>query len=129
MRTVRQPKQKRARIKMAVIEGDVPGGAGIVRRLAQWRQCARYSRLAAAMVLAAGMGGCNGIGDLGLSSLGLGDIGPGPSSGTDTDTQQVVSHYLGSVAADDPQAVDVGVRILRSGGTAADAAAAMGLVL
>jgi gamma-glutamyltranspeptidase/glutathione hydrolase len=52
-----------------------------------------------------------------------------PETPTTIDTRRVQTSYLGSLAADDPQAVDIGRQVLQSRGTAADAAAAMGLAL
>ncbi|HLY58413.1 MAG TPA: gamma-glutamyltransferase, partial [Stellaceae bacterium] len=54
---------------------------------------------------------------------------PQPEAQLTTDTVQVHTQYLGSLAADDPQAVDLGRKMLQSRGTAADAAAAMGMTL
>ena len=52
-----------------------------------------------------------------------------PEAPAETTSVKVATQYLGSVAADDPQAVDIGRQMLASRGSAADAAAAMGLAL
>ncbi len=51
------------------------------------------------------------------------------SPAADSDTPKIQTHYLGSVAADEPSAVGAGDSILRQKGNAADAAAAMALML
>lgn len=100
---------------MGIIERSVLWGTAIVRPLASRRQCARTSL---AIALAAVVGGCT-VDDLTSGVLGM----------DSTPTVNVATRYFGAVAGDDPQAVDVGRRVLLSGGTAADAAAAMGLTL
>jgi gamma-glutamyltranspeptidase/glutathione hydrolase len=49
--------------------------------------------------------------------------------GDSTAPDKVSSHYVGSIVADDPQIVDLGRKIIQAGGSAADAAAAMGFGL
>ena len=81
--------------------------------------------IASLALLGLALAGCDSIrdarDDVG-SAIGL----DGPSdSGPDT----VQSHYLGTLVADDPQAVDLGRRALGAGGRAADAAVVMALTL
>ncbi|HTH97750.1 MAG TPA: gamma-glutamyltransferase [Stellaceae bacterium] len=74
----------------------------------------RQWRLPSVLALAAlvGLAGCSSAGGPGVKT------GPGPKT-----------TYLGSIAADDPQAVDIARQILMQGGSAADAMVAAGLTL
>jgi gamma-glutamyltranspeptidase/glutathione hydrolase len=118
--------------------GGILDQSRIVRRSDARRQCAATTRhaiaLAALLLAASGLGGCSTVEDvLGFGSSESGTAAapatPEPAAPMETDSIAVHTHYLGSLAADDPQAVDIGRQILQSRGTAADAAAAMGLAL
>jgi gamma-glutamyltranspeptidase/glutathione hydrolase len=100
--------------------------------------------LAVLALASTGLGGCQAFleGPHGWLGAALGEPPPEPGAAKDaattapapetpmtTDTAKVHSLYLGSVAADDAQVADIGRQILATHGTAADAAAAMGLAL
>src|SRR5271156_6489663 len=105
--TARQPMKMRARFRMAITKSGVLSRSGIFRPFRWSRQPVASALL---LTLAVGLGGC--------SWVGLGD------SDSTSEPVAIQSDYMGSVAADDPQAVEIGRRVLRDGGHAADAAAA-----
>jgi gamma-glutamyltranspeptidase/glutathione hydrolase len=130
---------------MAFNNGGILDMSRIVRRASIGRQSAATFRslggTALVALVAGALGGCSVVGDL----LGSSEE-PAPATGeasaprpvadqkpeaapANTETTRVRSAYLGSLAADDPQAVDIGRQILVARGTAADAAAAMGMAL
>jgi gamma-glutamyltranspeptidase/glutathione hydrolase len=132
---------------MEFSKGGVLVGARIVRRSGGWRQCALSSRRTAGLVMvlvaSAGLGGCQTIeeGPHGWLADVFGnpqaESGAAPAAApeqqpetpTETNSATVRTTYLGSLVADDPQTVEAGRQMLLSRGTAADAAAAMGLTL
>jgi gamma-glutamyltranspeptidase/glutathione hydrolase len=71
-------------------------------------------------ILSMTLSGCGTLHSVG-ESVGLGS--------DDKASNAVESRYLGSIVADDPQAVDLARRVLGSGGTAADAAAVLAMTL
>lgn len=75
------------------------------------------ARAAVSGLVALSLGGCSTIGSL---FSGNGDA---------ENVQTIPTRYLGSVVADEPQAVGIGDQILRQHGNAADAAAAVALML
>ncbi|MDB5362550.1 MAG: hypothetical protein JWO51_3847 [Rhodospirillales bacterium] len=77
----------------------------------------RVARAAVSGLVALSVGGCS-------------TIGGWFSANTDSaDVQKIQTRYLGSIAADEPSAVGAGDSILRQNGNAADAAAAIALML
>ncbi len=86
--------------------------AGLTRR--------RWARAAVSGVVALSLAGCSTIG---------GWFGSGSQTAAEEPAQKIPTRYLGSVVADEPEAVGAGDQILRSNGNAVDAAAAMALML
>src|SRR5690349_7768473 len=78
------------------------------------------ARGAVIFAVASLLAGCDTISSAGESVFGA-STGPG--------TPGYVSGFLGGVAADEPEAALVGREVLSAGGTAADAAAAIGLAM
>lgn len=87
-----------------------------VRRQSAGHAHRRVARAAVSTLMALSIGGCS-------------TLSGWFSTGTDPDAPKIQTRYLGSVAADDPTAVGAGDAILRQNGNAADAAAAIALML
>ena len=103
---------------MAFSKSGILSTSANIEPIAGRRQSAgRLGRIAVSGLLALSLSGCSTIG--GWFS-GNGDSGDAP---------KIQTRYLGSVAADEPTAVGAGDSILRQNGNAADAAAAMALML
>ena len=103
---------------MAFSKSGILSTSANIEPIAVRRQSAgRVARTAISGLVALSLGGCSTIG--GWFSSGSGDA----------ETQKIQTRYLGSIAADEPTAVGVGDSILRQNGNAADAAAAMALML
>ncbi|MCC7427087.1 MAG: gamma-glutamyltransferase [Alphaproteobacteria bacterium] len=86
-----------------------------------WRRARGLLASAAALVA---LGGCS------LPSFNLGAINlPGFGSSTEEGTPGFVRGFIGGIAIDEPRAGLIGRDILSAGGTAADAAVAMGFAL
>lgn len=77
----------------------------------------RVARAALSGLVALSVGGCSTIGGWFSANTDGGDV------------QKIQTRYLGSIAADEPSAVGAGDSILRQNGNAADAAAAIALML
>ncbi len=84
--------------------------AGLARR--------RWARAAVSGVVALSLGGCSTIGSWFSAD-----------KPAEEPAQKIATRYLGSIVADEPEAVGAGDQILRTNGNAADAAAAVALML
>jgi hypothetical protein len=104
---------------MEFSKGGVLIDSRIVQRSDGWRQCAlssrRAARLAALLIASVGLSGCgwyHGIFGSSDSPDAQQASAPPPPVATEEDTERVGSVYVGTLAADDPQAVEVGRQIL-----------------
>ena len=88
-----------------------------MRRQSAGQRRGRTARAAVSGLVALSLGGCSTIGSWFSGSSGTEDV------------QTISARYLGGVVADEPQAVGIGDQILRQNGNAADAAAAVALML
>ena len=82
----------------------------------------RLGRAAFALLLAAGLAGCQSVGDF----FGFGSRN---NSGVAQGTPGYVRGFLGGVASEDPAASVIARRVLSAGGSATDAAVAAGFTL
>jgi gamma-glutamyltranspeptidase/glutathione hydrolase len=108
-----------------------------IRPNARPRQCARRRRgavptLLATALLAVPLAGCDSDPEVGHRLNQAGDLVKtvlGFETGDAAQANVLDTRYLGSIAADDTQVVDLGRRTLLGGGSAADAASVMALAL
>jgi len=115
---------------MNIIRGGVLLRAAIVLRPVVRRQHFALSQtglVKAALVATvfAGLSACSVVQSV-QNYVGLGEDEPKKTSES---TGELRATYLGSVASDDAEVSEIGRTVLRDGGRAGDAAAAMGLAL